>query len=421
MKKSSGEYTSTIKGSSIMNWRLSMLLALVLMAAPLACDSEEQSTGPDITGTSDTGNTEEPDAGDTGSEVPTDAQSDTDPDPSDADNGDTGDSGDSSTPNGDAGDATFNPIDTNRPDPDASGPGVSGTCGEIEELGELAFGEQQFEFSFDVNNDGVRTSCRDLSATSKPEKIYKFQVSQRAILELTANPNTIFEVRTDPCGDESSIESCNPNGSLTGLNLSEGVDYYLIVEFEAEDVSGQDFLFNLNLQSVFTDCGPGQTTCASASAANVCNELGSYEEKSCPTGSCTDDACVGDTCANPIAVNSSASMQGDITAFSNKIRGFTACGTSGAGVRFLDGQEVVFLASQLQPNQTITVDASADAISNTIIIQRNACGASEACEHFDLAGGETLSHSVSRAGDYYIIIDGTDHASGSANYTVSIN
>lgn len=412
-----------------MKWRLLLLLSLLLLAAPLGCDKEDDGGGPGITDPNNS--TLDPDAGDAGVDEPdvdedADASAmDTDPNPG-SDAGDGG--GQTGEPDADASDdGGFRPIDTSRPDPDA-GPGVTGTCEEIENLGTLAFGSHTIEYGFDgqgfnPDNDNIRTLCRDLSAESKPEKIYQFQVPEASTLEINGSSSLVFEIRTDPCGEESSVEACNPNGRITGFRAYSGSNYYLISEFEGEVSPSPEITFELEVSPTFgTGCSLGHTVCLDTSSVNICKQQGgSLEQETCPT-SCTADSCVGDRCDNPITLTGgAATMAGELAGFSSTIDGYQSCTADDGSQIRASGSEVIFLAEQLSAGQTITVDASNDLLSNTILIQRDTCGATLACEATQLGGSETLSYQVPQAGDYYIIVETSAAAEGTADYQVSVN
>ncbi|AWV90031.1 hypothetical protein [Bradymonas sediminis] len=407
-----------------MTWRLSTLLIALLLSAPLACDDKNEAPNnkpipgadagrdvkdaPDATDTPDTKDDPDASPGDTKDE------GDTKPD-LDAGNPDDADTA-PFEPDGASGDAGFTPFDTSRPD--TSGPGVSGSCDDIEDLGELDFGVDIVSFVYNADNDGVRTSCRDFSAPTTPDKIFKFTVKERSVLALQGNSNLTFELRTDPCGDEASVLTCNPNGRIRGQNIRSNTPVYLIVEFDGT-IDDSEMNFQMSVSSPFADCQPGQSECISASEVKICNTVGTYETQTCPT-SCSSEACMGDSCANPIPVtNGSASLAGPLTAFGNKMSTHT-CGTGPIG-QANSGQEVVFIAENLQPNQTITVDTNADSVANTIIIQRDICGQNAACEYSGISGEESVTYQVTQAGNYYIIIDSNDPVTDSANYNVNIN
>lgn len=407
-----------------MTWRLSTLLIALLLSAPLACDDKNEAPNnkpipgadagrdvkdaPDATDTPDTKDDPDASPGDTKDE------GDTKPD-LDAGNPDDADTA-PFEPDGASGDAGFTPFDTSRPD--TSGPGVSGSCDDIEDLGELDFGVDIVSFVYNADNDGVRTSCRDFNAPTTPDKIFKFTVKERSVLALQGNSNLTFELRTDPCGDEASVLTCNPNGRIRGRNLPGGIPVYLIVEFDGL-IDDSEMSFQMSLASPFSECQPGQSECVSTSEVKICNTDGTYETRSCPT-SCESDACLGDSCANPIPlVNGSASMTSDIAAYGNKISTYTCAQTTPSPA--VMGQEVVFVTEELTAGQTITVETSGDAITNSIVIQRNECGATAACANYDANGSESLSYQVEGDGVHYIIIDAIDAAEGTADYNVSIN
>lgn len=410
-----------------MTWRLSILCIALLLSGPLACDDKTQPSQnrPDASADADG---DPNDADDTPDAGPGDVEDDDD----DAQNDVTGEGdtdsdldgedpsdADTPAPDGDTlsdDDAGFTPFDTSRPD--TSGPGVTGECNDIEDLGNLTFGVDIVSFVYNADNDGVRTSCRDLDAPTKPDKIFKFTVAQRSVLALQGNTNLTFELRTDPCGEESSVLTCNPSGRIRGRNIPENVPIYLIVEFDGT-IDESDINFQMSLASPFSECQPGQSECNSPSQVKICNASGSYETQSCPT-SCDSNACVGDSCANPIQlVNGSASLTSDIAAFGNKISTYT-CGESTPSPA-VTGQEVVFVTEELSVGQTISVDTTSDSIANSIVIQRDECGVTAACAQYDANGGESLSYQVEADGIHYIIIDAADAATGAADYQVSIN
>lgn len=404
-----------------MTWRLSILCFALLLSAPLACDSNnDASPNRPITGRdagSDAKDTPDVDESPDAKPADTSEEGDTKPD-LDAESPDVTDVADTTTADADtsSGDGGFTPFDTSIPD--TRGPGVTGECGDIEDLGELSQGVEVVSFVYNPDNDGLRTSCRDFDAPTTTDKIFKFTVAERSVLALQGNTNLTFELRSDPCGEESSILTCNPNGRIRGQNIPTGIPIYLIVEFDGT-IDDSEINFQMTLASPFSECRAGQSECVSTTDVKICDINGSYETQTCPTG-CDSDACIGDSCANPIIVTAgSASMTSDIAAFGNKMSVYT-CGNEGPSAPML-GQEVVFATEELSVGQTITVDTTGDAIANTIVIQRETCGAAELCAHYDASGGESLSYQVEEAGVHYIIIDAADAASGAADYHVSIN
>src|SRR5690554_2453674 len=408
-----------------MNWKSSTLFILIFGLAALGCDDSDNTSknnDPIIT---------VPDAGSDGKDIVGDDKDATSPDDKDVKEGDL-DAGkdthsdldtDTFVENDAIEDGGFVPFDTNRPD--TAGPGVSGTCENIEDLGDLALGLQTMTIVFNLDNDNLRTSCRDFNAESKPEKVYKFRVAQQSVLEITGSPSYTFELRNDPCGEESSVVTCNFNGSIIGQALSPSLDYYLVVELEGtiEDFTdapeNSEYFFEFHLQSPFAECRAGQSECTSANEVKICTIDGSYQNKFCPT-SCSEGSCVGNTCDNPIVVNSTGTMQGDISTFGNKIASFSSCGT-GNGIRNLSGQEVIFLVEEAVVGQTINIDTTGDSLPTVITIQHNNCGALAACDYQSSNTDDQVVYQVQEAGDYYIIIDSTDPVTGNADYRVSIN
>ncbi|MGM0556860.1 MAG: hypothetical protein ACQEVA_10825, partial [Myxococcota bacterium] len=126
----------------------------VLLAGALGCDDEPDFSNNEIQSSTDSGTQDDMDGGtepeDTEDEEDTSAS---DPDTSDPEDADTQES---DTQN--AEDTDLEPIDTNRED--TSGPGVSGECLNVVDLGSLAYGTQDLSFELDDSNDGLRTSCR---------------------------------------------------------------------------------------------------------------------------------------------------------------------------------------------------------------------------------------------------------------------
>src|SRR5690554_1339656 len=418
-----------------MNWKSSTLFILIFGLAALGCDDSDNTSknnDPIIT---------VPDAGSDGKDIVGDDKDATSPDDKDVKEGDL-DAGkdthsdldtDTFVENDATEDGGFVPFDTNRPD--TAGPGVSGTCENIEDLGVLEPGSLDMKIIYArTNNDTVRTSCRDFDADTKPEKIYKFQLSQRAKIKATGAPNYTFEIRQAPCAEESSILSCNPTGQLETRNLPSGMDFYLIVEDdavlgEASYTEESENFFTLEIKDLFggVECQPGQTECLpSSDDVKICSTLGTYETKTCPT-TCNNGSCLGDTCADPIIVSTgSAILATDISVFSNKISSYSCEAGSGNAGQLRGGQEVVFFAPNVQIGQTIQVTTSADNMPvnmMTVIIQRDACGETAACESFTTASETSIDYDVQATGDYYVIVDAQEGFVGSenVNFTVSIN
>lgn len=439
-----------------MKCRISIILILLLALAAPGCDSsdsKDSGKGPGIITTPDTGgngNNGKPDAGGNNhgnldpAEIP-DADTESPGDDTKGPDDDAKSPGDDTqspipdtTDDEDTG-FVFNPFDAALPD--TTGPGVSGQCNNIQDLGILALGERQMQVVYDrTNNDGVRTSCRHPDAPTKPEKIFKFQLPSDGLrFEALGASNYTFEVRTAPCHDEASVKACNPEGQLKYQRMAAGVDYYLVVEDEAEldensfDPQLSENLFRIKVTSMIgTECQPGVSECITGTTdVKICNVTGSYETTSCPT-SCANDttggSCVGDTCQNPIPVTGqTASYKGSLAAFGNKIGSYNCAGTAPPdeghaqeGSQPNIGQDIVFLATGLSVGQKIKVDTTQDNIPNKIVIQRGACGATKACVFEGTHRQESVTYDVQEAGNYYIIVDAFDVANGDADYQVTI-
>lgn len=420
-----------------MKWKLSIIFMLLMGLSLTACDGSDGGSGQGGIITNPDAGGQKPSPTDAGSAGDGDGERDGKTGEGERDAQSQPDSGEGisdkdvqEAPDGSADDA-YTPFDTSRPD--VHDPGVTGECNHIEDLGVLEVGVHPMQVIYArEKNDGLRTSCRSFQSDTVPEKVFKFQIAQRARIKASGASNYTFELRQDPCGEEASILSCNPNGQLLSRMLPAGMDFYLIVEDEAE-LGEADYteesenFFDLEIEDLFgTECQPGTSECVgSGDEVKVCSMIGTYETKTCPT-SCTDGACVGDTCDNPIVLSDgAASLQGELTAFTDKIEAYSCGDNDGDGFagQALGAQDIVFKAPGLQAGQTINISVpdAAEAMRN-IVIQRDGCGETAVCEHFGQVGVAALSHEVEEAGDYYVIIDGQEGAvGGSVDYTVSVD
>lgn len=388
----------------------------------------------------------EPDAGGAAKDV---EGADADTKPSDEPDSDVEEPADVSDGDGSGGSSTPPDFDATRPD--TSGPGVSGSCEQVEDLGVLSAGTYPMAIEFQLENDHLQTRCRDLEADTRPEMIYKLRVSEHMSVDVRGMSSYVFELRTDPCGEESSILTCNPRGHINGYRLQPEVDYYLIVENDSElsvvdhdepggvgdeedeDDEEPEYFFWLTLASPFGECSPGMTQCVSADEVKSCQDQGTYTQLGCPSGcvdytcepgqeSCSSEGsgCAGDSCYNPIPLeDGQASLQGSIAGFSDQLWAYNCAGEATA--RMVSGRDVVFLARDVQAGQSIQIETSDSAREYTYVIQRGDCGEEVACELRESAAPGELSHQVSEDGDYYIIIDTPgDHSADEVHYQVSV-
>jgi hypothetical protein len=289
-------------------------------------------------------------------------------------------------------------------DDDASIPPFTGSCEQIVDLGILSPGAQTIEFTFDAQNDFIKTSCSPAGETTA-EKIYKFTLNQPLDVATSGGSNITVELRSAPCGDETSVLTCNPDGDLQ-KSLAPGVDYYLLVEPQGA-AAGGTVVFELEATSPFQGCRAGSTSCVSADTVEVCEQGGVTAQYQCPDACDSQSGgCAGNSCAAPIVVNATTRVQGSLAAFSNQTTTYMGCPNNAmTGPIQANGPEVVFSLPGLTIGQTIDVETSQDSINNVILIQQEGCGAQAVCVTPAVSDDETAIYTVAAPGDYTVVID----------------
>lgn len=377
----------------------------LLVAAAGCSDDTEPGGGTGINNGVDTGPVDTgggTDADDTGS----DAADDTGPtDTGPTDGGADADTGPADTGRdaGDTGSDTSPATDTGTDAGADAGPGFSGTCQNIVDAG--ALGTTPFSHTIAAGDlaDGIKTVC-SAGETSGHEAIFSFtaELFAEVQIEVTGATGQVFtEIREGGCDDETASKRCLEQAAHA-YDSATTVQQYLVVEAgDGGDLTGATVTLSTQ-DSTIGLCPNGERYCASTTEVTTCDPgTGDTQTLVCPSG-CASDQCVGDTCAAPVAVTGSAQLSGDIRTYTNKTSWGTADATCDAGSPFVVGEDIVFEISGAAAGDTIVVDTTNDTISNTIFIQHGTCSETAACV---ATGSDTLSHTVTDAGTYYVIID----------------
>ncbi len=285
------------------------------------------------------------------------------------------------------------------------------SCGLAVDLGVLSNGIAVNDSGTLVadGRDSLTTSCS--GATSSRERVLKFTLAQRALVDFGADWTGQFDgvvsLRT-ACDDATSEILCQDNEF--GSRLLEAGDYFVILEMKFGNPGTYDFTVTAEASS----CTLGESVCMQ-DVLLTCPNGTEPEPISCPD-SCTSGACDGGSCATAITVTApGGTYTADPGAFSNTLN-FGA--NASCGNIPTPGFEAVFYLPGLVAGDIVNVDAlSSDNNTNAIFVT-TACGATETCVTYFAV--EDPDWVVTTDGDYYIVVDKFLNSRAPFTYTINI-
>jgi hypothetical protein len=285
------------------------------------------------------------------------------------------------------------------------------SCGLAADLGVLTSGvavNDSGSFLTD-GRDNLSASCS--GATSSSERVVKFTLSERSLVDFAADWTGQFDgtvsIRTT-CEDVNSEVLCDDNE--TGARLLDAGDYFVVLEMKF----GNPGTYDLTIQSETSGCTLGQATCMQDTLLTCPN--GTVPEPIACPDSCTSGACDGDSCASAITVTGAG---GTYTADAGALSSTLNFGSNvSCGSVATPGFEVVFYLPGLTAGQIVNVNGlTGDNNVNAIFIT-SACGATETCVANYVS--ENVEWVVQTGGDYYVVVDKLLNSRSPFTYTINI-
>lgn len=292
-------------------------------------------------------------------------------------------------------------------------------CAVPRELGPLSEGGHQIKVdAVEGQPNQQQTSCA--SEDFSPEAVFSFSVAETSRITpriIESEQNLVIEVREGACSNPEAGQFCDGGSGLQNFYASPGTTYYLIVEARAAFDIGA---FTLELEVERLACAPADSWTCEGNQRTLC--LRGEEERTydCAVG-CDGSVCLGDSCQNPIEVTASTTLTGNLVPFSNHIdlAESPSCSTEGTTGPDTPGKEVIIMLRNLQPAQTVIVDASGNPFATAIGITKGCSSGTISCIAAD-STSNVLEWSVVDGGDYFLIIDARRPQDADFIYSIEI-
>lgn len=272
------------------------------------------------------------------------------------------------------------------------------SCAEPFDLGTLGDGVTVTETADPRGEENVMTTLCSHDDES-PQAVFRFDVDAPMAINIdaehTASMNPIVtELRTDSCQQLPDDDMCE-DWQL----VEPDRDHYVIVEALQGNLIAE---FELTLSAEEAACAPhGATSCQDGHRVS-CSMGAAEETLECLDG-CDDAECIGADCSNPIEINGSTTLVGEVYGHRNSLD-LDEDASCALDIGSTTGQDVVFSMPDLHAGQVLEVIPPGNG--NWVVAVVDDCDMSaEVLECVD--GGidyADFSWQVEQDGDYYVVV-----------------